>query len=1129
MATNVLGSAYIRIVPQLTIGSGITVRLVAQLDDAADAAGRIQEELDDAGDAARRAAGSVEDVEDAAEGAADAAERAADEVEDVGDAARDAEGAADDLRDSLDEAGDAGEQAAERTESRWSGISAQIGQGFSTGIGIVLAQAGAQAAGSFFTAFTSAMESEASADKLAAQLGASGERATELGEIQARVYAANWGESLDQVGEAIRGVTQNIGEGNDEWLERMTTKALALAQTFDQDVGPATAAVAQMLNTGLAGNADEAFDIITAGFQMGADRGGDFLDTIVGGADNLKTFGFDGRAAVGLITQGLDAGAESADSVIGLFEELVGNVASGGDELAEVFTTLGLDARQMTTDLTSGGPAANAALDTLLDSIRNLEDPIQRAAIVAGLFGEEGAAMQNTLMAIDPSSAVAALGEVEGAAGRMADQVGSNAAGSLETLKRTFMTQLGNLGAVALPPLISLATAITGGLEPAFRIAGQVVGGFVVAVGVLGSFLTGTAVPALRDFAGWVSANQTPILIVAGVITAVLLPALIQAGVQATIAAVKQVAAWTMTGAAAVKNAVIQTGALVVSGAKWVWAGWTATGSAAKQVGAWVVIGARATAGAAVQVGALVMTGTRWVWVGIQATVGAARQVAAWMAVGARAAAGVAVQVGALVMTGLRWIWAGATAMANAVLMAAAWLIALGPVGLIIAAVAGVVAVFVILWNECDGFRNFWIAVWNVIKGAALAVWNWIKGNWPLLLSVLTGPIGIAVGLIVKHWDTIKGAISAAFNWVKTNWPLLLAIITGPIGLAVLAVVKNWDTIKNAGIAVWNWIAALPGKIVSALASLGQTIAAPFVTAFNTVNSWILSAVGWFVALPGRIMSAVVSIGTVLVQPFIIGWTAVSSWVTTGVGLFIALPGRLVAALATVWTVLSQPFINGWNIVSSWTNTAMGAIGGIPGRVAGALANIASTVSQPFQNGWTAVSSAITTAVGWFTGLPGRITSALAGVGSAVSGPFKTGFNAVARAWNSGPGAIGFSIPSWVPGLGGKSWSFPDVPLLARGGLITRGGFAITGEHGPELGYWPRGAAVAPLDRAGTLLPGVDPARRGVTVSQTFNVDARGATDPAAFEAAMRRVVDQAEARMLRDLAAMLGQGVGAR
>jgi len=70
---------------------------------------------------------------------------------------------------------------------------------------------------------------------------------------------------------------------------------------------------------------------------------------------------------------------------------------------------------------------------------------------------------------------------------------------------------------------------------------------------------------------------------------------------------------------------------------------------------------------------------------------------------------------------------------------------------------------------------------------------------------------------------------------------------------------------------------------------------------------------------------------------------------------------------------------------------------------------------------------------------------------------FKTVFNGIAKAWNSTVGKLSFSIPNWVPIIGGKSWNVPDIPMLAKGGIVTAPTLAMIGEAGPE--------AVIPLDR----------------------------------------------------------------
>ena len=63
---------------------------------------------------------------------------------------------------------------------------------------------------------------------------------------------------------------------------------------------------------------------------------------------------------------------------------------------------------------------------------------------------------------------------------------------------------------------------------------------------------------------------------------------------------------------------------------------------------------------------------------------------------------------------------------------------------------------------------------------------------------------------------------------------------------------------------------------------------------------------------------------------------------------------------------------------------------------------------------------------------------------------FKTVFNGIASIWNNTVGKISFEIPKWVPGLGGKGFDMPNIPMLAAGGIVTSPTLALIGERGPE-------------------------------------------------------------------------------
>jgi hypothetical protein len=70
---------------------------------------------------------------------------------------------------------------------------------------------------------------------------------------------------------------------------------------------------------------------------------------------------------------------------------------------------------------------------------------------------------------------------------------------------------------------------------------------------------------------------------------------------------------------------------------------------------------------------------------------------------------------------------------------------------------------------------------------------------------------------------------------------------------------------------------------------------------------------------------------------------------------------------------------------------------------------------------------------------------------------YKTIFNAIASLWNNSIGKISFTFPDFVPGLGGRGFSVPKIPMLAQGGIVTGPTLALIGEAGPE--------AVIPLNR----------------------------------------------------------------
>lgn len=223
------------------------------------------------------------------------------------------------------------------------------------------------------------------------------------------------------------------------------------------------------------------------------------------------------------------------------------------------------------------------------------------------------------------------------------------------------------------------------------------------------------------------------------------------------------------------------------------------------------------------------------------------------------------------------------------------------PIVLIIAAIAGLVAAFIYLWNNCEGFRNFFINMWEGIKAGVNAVIEWFKSipekiknifdkvinffkeNWKYILGFLINPFGTAFKLLYDKCEgfrnfinnfiqKIKNIVNSVINWFK-NFPENIGYI---IGLAIGHIIKfgqniwNFFTVKIPQYITTaiNWFKTLPGKIwsaiVTAVTNIGTWASNMKNKAVSGVTSLVNSVVSWFKSLPGKIKSAISSAVTAI-------------------------------------------------------------------------------------------------------------------------------------------------------------------------------------------------------------------------------------------------------------------------
>ncbi|GIJ10727.1 phage tail tape measure protein [Micromonospora andamanensis] len=370
------------------------------------------------------------------------------------------------------------------------------------------ATAGVAIAAALGGGLVNALNVDAAKTRLAAQLGGDAKYAEDMGRIAGSIYARGFGESAQQIGDAVRAVLSSglvSEDDSDEVIEELTVKAQSLAQVFDQDVTATARAAGQMIRNGLAKNGQEAFDLLTRGFQQSGDHAGDLLDTVSEYSTKFRDLGLDGAEALGLLQQGLKAGARDADTVADALKEFSIRAIDGSEAAADGYRALGLDAEKMTAQIAKGGEGAKAGLDVVLERLKAMKDPVAQDAAAVALFGTKAEDLGDALFALDVETAADRLGTVTGAAEKLGDTLEESSSQKLESFKRQAMAALADTMAQAIPYL----EKVVGFLSEHSEVVGPLavgLGALAVVIGVVAAALKVWAVvQAILNLALWTS------------------------------------------------------------------------------------------------------------------------------------------------------------------------------------------------------------------------------------------------------------------------------------------------------------------------------------------------------------------------------------------------------------------------------------------------------------------------------------------------------------------------------------------------------------------------------------------------------------------------------------------------
>lgn len=429
--------------------------------------------------------------------------------------------ALDDLGDEAGEAGaDAGKQAGDGLSDELIAAIVSIPiAGAIVGVGVVAGKA-------LFQGIEDGLGVETGRDRLMATTGLDPETVATLGRAAGEAYASNWGESVNANLDSARLAVQTSlldPEATKRDAQQIISDLAGVSDLIEEDTARVARSAGQLIKTGVAANATEAFDIIVKGQRAGLNVSEDWLDTLDEYSTQFRALGLDGPQALGLLRQAVQGGARDTDTAADALKEF----AIRGKELddsGDAYKRLGFNAEDMAKKVASGGDDASGALSDVLKAVSAMEDPVARSATVVELFGTKAEDMGDALFAMDLSSAVDELGSVEGAASTALAALTDNTQNDIDTAQRNIETAAngikGALASAFSPQIEGAATFVTENREAvigflldvangAFDVGRAIVEGFATGTEAIGSFISGPMADLGEGFIGLLHAANS--------------------------------------------------------------------------------------------------------------------------------------------------------------------------------------------------------------------------------------------------------------------------------------------------------------------------------------------------------------------------------------------------------------------------------------------------------------------------------------------------------------------------------------------------------------------------------------------------------------------------------------------
>lgn len=310
--------------------------------------------------------------------------------------------------------------------------------------------------------------------------------------------------------------------------------------------------------------------------------------------------------------------------------------------------------------------------------------------------------------------------------------------------------------------------------------------------------------------------------------------------------------------------------------------------------------------------------------------------------------------------------------------------LAANPIGLVVAAIAALIAIFVTLWNKCDGFREFWKGLWDNVKH----VFN-------------------------KAWDEMKSVFSAVIDFIKKNWKSLLTFLVDPITGAFKLIYnncesfrKNWDSflqaIKNAFASAWEEIKRVFSTVIDSIKSIAkekfEQIKTIISSTLDTIKS-ICSSV-W-----NSIKNTIVSVINAIESFVKSAWESIKNTISTVMEAIYSVISRVWESIKSVTKsvldFLKELISSSWNSIKETITTIMQAIKTVLfdawNLIKDTVTSITETIKNTLINAWNNIKNVVIAAV---NAIKQTVISAWEAMRNSIISIMENIKNTVTKLWN---------------------------------------------------------------------------------------------------------------------------------